>query len=118
MITSYIDNCRITVKMNQELDSFKNKLEKWFSPKIIGKIKNNLLNTNILGIDLSYDDRKGESRLSMSSYIEKLKDKYPILLIDNLKDELILNIDGYKKKKKQKKWFDYGKNYYETKVEQ
>lgn len=100
MVTPYIDNCIIAVKMNQELDNFINKLEKWSSPKIIGKIKNNLLNTNILGIDLSYDDRKGELILSMSSSIEKLKYEYPILLIDNLKDELILNTDGYKKNRK------------------
>ncbi|KAK5778204.1 hypothetical protein RI543_004426 [Arxiozyma heterogenica] len=48
-------------------------------------------------IDLSYDDRKGELILSMSSSIEKLKYEYPILLIDNLKDELILNTDARSK---------------------
>lgn len=103
MIAAYVDDCIIAARTDQELDEFINTLEKQFSIKIVGGMKNNMLNTDILGMDLNYDYEKGEIALSMTSYIKRLEKEYPMILNDKLKEEMIPDIDKFKINPKQDK---------------
>lgn len=53
------------------------------------------MQTDILGMDLIYDDNKGEVNLGMRSYIEKLKDQYPKIINEQMKQEKIPHIYEY-----------------------
>ena len=96
MIAAYVDDCIVAARTEQDLDEFIKKLETRFSLKIVGTMKNNVLDTDILGMDLHYNYEKGNITLSMESYIRRLKDDYPMILNDNMIYESIPNIDGYK----------------------
>ncbi|KAK5960334.1 uncharacterized protein PWA37_002408 [Arxiozyma heterogenica] len=101
MIAAYVDDCIIATRTDQKLDEFINALKKQFSLKIVGEMKDIMLNTDILGMNLDYDYKKGEIALSMTSYIKRLEKEYPMILNDKLKDEMIPDIDKFKINPKQ-----------------
>lgn len=80
MIAVYVDDCIVAAKTDSQLDIFISKLQDRFSLEIIGIIENDILDTDILGMDLSYDYNKGTIKLKLESYIDTLKDEYPNIL--------------------------------------
>lgn len=95
MIAAYVDDCIVAAETDEKLDDIINKLDKRFSLKIVGVMKQDILETDILGMDLEYDYKKGIVELGMESYITTLKDQYPELLQHDMKKENVPHIGNY-----------------------
>ena len=116
MVAAYVDDCILAAENDEELDKIEQILRDRFSLKIVGVMKENKLDTDILGMDLHYDYNEGTITLGMKSYITRLKEQYPDIINNDMKnmelphvttyeinpkeDELILEKKDYKKRVK------------------
>lgn len=76
MIAVYVDDCVIAASNEQRLDEFINKLKSNFELKITGTLIDDVLDTDILGMDLVYNKRLGTIDLTLKSFINRMDKKY------------------------------------------
>lgn len=76
MIAVYVDDCVIAASDEQRLDDFISNLENTFELKITGTLIDDILDTDILGMDLIYNKKLGTVDLTLKSFIEKMGEKY------------------------------------------
>lgn len=76
MIAVYVDDCVIAASDEQRLDDFISNLENTFELKITGTLIDDILDTDILGMDLIYNKKLGTVDLTLKSFIEKMAEKY------------------------------------------
>ena len=76
MLAVYVDDCIIAAKSETQLSEFIKKLKDKFKLKIVGTMENEILETDILGMDLHYDRNKGQVNLSLKSYISSIEDVF------------------------------------------
>ncbi|CAI4054592.1 uncharacterized protein SKDI_01G0670 [Saccharomyces kudriavzevii IFO 1802] len=76
MIAVYVDDCVIAADDEQRLDEFINELESNFELKITGTLIDDVLDTDILGMDLVYNKKLGTIDLTLKSFIERMTEKY------------------------------------------
>ena len=114
MIAAYVDDCIMAAISDKLLDKYLSKKKENFLLKEIGVMKNNFLDTDILGIDLIYKRNEGIVQSNMKNYIEKLANEYKYIIdrtntkitvpylskydIDPSKDDLTTNKSELKKK--------------------
>lgn len=77
MVAAYVDDTMIAGYEEDKIDEVIDMFEKEFELKIIGEMKNNILSTDVLGLDLDYDLDRGEATLSLESYIDRMIVDYP-----------------------------------------
>ncbi|CCE64754.1 hypothetical protein TPHA_0I02520 [Tetrapisispora phaffii CBS 4417] len=76
MIAVYVDDCVIAAKSQELLDEFVSTLRNRFELKIIGKMNQGILRTDVLGMDLDYNIDEGKISLSLQSYIESIENDW------------------------------------------
>jgi len=94
MIAVYVDDCVIAAKSKELLEKFINDLRNKFELKIVGTMKNGILETVVLGMDLDYNYEKGKVSLSLEAYINSIEKNW-ISELDKIKTTKIPHIQNY-----------------------
>lgn len=75
-VTAYVDDCIIAAPTENDIDRILNRLQNRFEVKEVGVAKNDVLETDLLGIDVKYDYKNGRIELKMEKYIESIEEQY------------------------------------------
>ena len=77
MIAVYVDNCLLAAKTEEKLDGLVKMLTEGFELKSTGILNDGgVFESDVLGMDLSYDVKKGVAKLSLEKYIGKISKDY------------------------------------------
>ena len=77
MIAVYVDDCLLAAKTEEKLDELVEMLTEGFDLKSTGAVnEDGVFESDILGMDLSYDVKKGFAKLSLEKYIDRIANDY------------------------------------------
>ena len=77
MIAVYVDDCLLAAKTEEKLDELVEMLTEGFDLKSTGAVnEDGVFESDILGMDLSYDVKKGFAKLSLEKYIDEIANDY------------------------------------------
>ena len=96
MIAVYVDDCLLAAKTEQELDGLVKMLTVGFELKSTGALKDDgVFESDVLGMDLSDDVRKGVARLSLENYINKISENYEEFLAEDKEESEVPYLQRY-----------------------
>ena len=96
MIAVYVDDCLLAAKTEQELDGLVKMLTVGFELKSTGALKDDgVFESDVLGMDLSYDVKKGVARLSLENYINKISENYEEFLAEDKEESEVPYLQRY-----------------------
>ena len=96
MIAVYVDNCLLVARTEEKLDVLMKMLTEGFELKSTGAVnEDGVFESDILGMNLSYDVKKGFAKLSLEKYISKISKDYEEFLAGDKEESEVPYLQRY-----------------------
>ena len=119
MIAVYVDDCLLAAKTEEKLDELVKLPTQGFELKFTGALKDDgVFESDVLGMDLSYDVKKSVAKLSLEKYIGKISKDYEEFLAGDKEESEVPYLQRYVDRDPRKDDLELTKEDFKRKVRQ